>query len=302
MTALRDRFGRPVTKMRISVTLRCNHRCIFCHREGISKVRLYELSPSEIGFVAEVASELGIRDFKVTGGEPLIREDIVEVISYLSRHGDRVSITTNGSLLSKYAYQLKEAGLSYANVSLHSLNNEVFRKITGGDLSNVINGILSAVEAGITVKLDYLVLKWNSSEFREILNFASKLGLNVNVIELIPLGLAFKSWKELHVPIDPIEGYLEKTSVKKIIRRFQNRPTYVLPTGISVTLVKGYENPELCSGCDRIRLTPDGRIKTCIYRDDLQVDLLPAIKARDRQQLENLLRKAVEIREPYFKE
>lgn len=298
---LTDRYGRRLTHMRISVTLRCNHDCIFCHREGIDSSISSELGTSDWVFVAEAAIELGIKYYKLTGGEPLLRNDIPDIVSRITSLGGEVSIVTNGSLLKLYAEKLSEAGLSRVNVSLHSLKPSIFNAITGGDLQKVLDGIKVAVEAGIPVKINYLVLSLNVDEYKDIIGYAEKIGADLNIIELIPLGLPYSSYKKLHRSLDPIEEYLEKNSVRRYVREFQSRPTYVLPTGIHVTLVKGYNNPELCMKCTRIRVTPEGKLKTCIYRNDLLIDMKPAIRSRDKEKLKQLIIKACLLREPFFK-
>lgn len=216
-------------------------------------------------------------------------------------HVDSISITTNGSLLSKLALKLKEAGIDYINVSLHSLRPNTFKFITGGNLSNVLNGIREAINVGLKVKVDFLVLKYNIMEFHDILNFASKYGLDLNVIELIPLGMALDNWRSMHVSLDGIVDYLEKVCSRKYESTFQLRPTYILPTGIKVTVIRGYCNPNLCLNCTRIRLTPDGKLKICLYRNDVLIDILEAVKTRNEALLSRLIVKANDLREPYFK-
>lgn len=298
-----DRFGRPVNKLRVSITLRCNHACIFCHREGIpaSQVKA-ELGAGDFGFVAEVASSLGIVDFKLTGGEPLVRDDVVDIVSAISQYVRDVSLVTNASRLRKFAQGLAEAGLSRVNVSLHSLREDVFRRITGGgSLSDVLEGIKAAIDAGLKVKLNYLMLSLNADEFKDIIDYASRVGTDLNVIELIPIGTPPNIYKELHVEISPVEEYLRKQAVKVWLAEFQNRPTYLMPSGIKVYVIKGFGNPYLCARCTRLRMTPDGKLQTCIYRPDLLVDARDTILRRDTEGLKDAFKRATELREPYFK-
>ncbi len=296
-----DRFGRPLTHLRISVTSRCNHRCIFCHREGVVEELLRELSPEDLGFVARVASRLDITNYKLTGGEPLVRDDIVGIVQEIRPYASSISMTTNGSLLKKYARALVEAGLDYANVSLHSLKPSVFHEITGGKLEPVLEGISEALDSGLELKLDFLLLKHNRDEVESILDFASSMGVSINLIELIPLGMGREEWSRLHESLDPVVKMLEEKAVKKTVKEFQNRPTYILPSGIAVTVIRGYGNPDMCRACTRIRLTPDGRLKTCIFRNDNLVDAWDAIKSRDEEKLAELIREANKRREPFFK-
>lgn len=283
--------------------MRCNHACIFCHREGIpaSQVKA-ELSADDFGFVAEVASSLGIVGFKLTGGEPLVRDDVVDIVSAVSQHVKDVSLVTNASRLREFASELAEAGLSRVNVSLHSLKEDVFRSITGGaSLSDVLEGIKAAVDAGLKVKLNYLVLSLNVDEFRDIVDYASSIGADLNVIELIPVGTPPDVYRELHVGLSPVEKYLRERAVKAWLTEFQNRPTYLMPSGIRVYVIKGFGNPHLCARCTRLRMTPDGKLQTCIYRPDLVVNAGDAILRRDAEGLKDAFRRATELREPYFK-
>ena len=301
MTPLIDRYGRPLTHMRISVTLRCNHRCIFCHNEGLPfRIDGNELSAQDWGFVASVATSLGIKYYKITGGEPLVRNDIVDIVRAIRESGGIVSIVTNGSLLAKYAGELADL-VSHINVSLHSLNPTVFHRITRGRLKPVLEGIEEALHYGIKLKIDYVVLALNNNEYIDIINYASDHGIDLNIIELIPLGMPLAEYQRLHAPMDPIEKYLEEIAVKKNRKTFQNRPTYTLPSGIEVTVIKGICNPEMCLHCTRIRMSPDGKIKTCIYRNDNLLDAYPYIKSRDEKGLKQLFIKANSLREPFFK-
>ncbi|RLG80727.1 MAG: GTP 3',8-cyclase MoaA [Thermoprotei archaeon] len=297
-----DRYGRPVTHMRISVTNRCNHYCIFCHNEGIPRGSCgEELSWRDWGFVAEVAVSLGIKYYKLTGGEPLLRSDIASIVRAIREAGGSVSIVTNGSFLERRASELADAGVERVNVSLHSLNPERFARITSGDLGRVLSGIEFALNYGIPLKIDYVVLAWNLDEYRDIIGYAEEKGVDLNVIELIPLGMSVSEWRRLHVSLDPIVEYLEEKSSAKYIKEFQSRPTYRLPSGIEVTVVRGFCNPELCMKCTRLRLTPDGFIKTCIYRVADAINARKHIVERDYEAFKNDIARAVSLREPFFK-
>ncbi len=297
-----DRYGRPLTHMRISVTLRCNHSCVFCHREGITSMTQRELSSSDWGFVAEVGVLQGIKYYKLTGGEPLIREDIVDIVREIRSVGGIVSIVTNGSFLAKYASRLSEEKVDHVNVSLHSLNEKVFNIITRGKLEPVLKGIEEALNHGLKLKLDYVVLTYNADEFREIISYAEEKGIDMNIIELIPLGLAKNEYEKLHVPLDNIVAWLNENSVRVERKKFQSRPVYVLPSGIKVTVIRGFCNPEMCMNCTRIRMTPDGKIKTCIFRNDTLVDAREHVLNRDREAFIKDLEKANMMREPFFKQ
>lgn len=293
-----DRFGRKVDGFRISVTNRCNHECFFCHREGVSG-DYEELKPSDWGFLAEVGVELGIIDYKLTGGEPLMRNDIVDIVRGIWNAGGSVSITTNGSLLSIYAKELVDY-VDHVNVSLHSLDPVLFNKLTQGKLEDVLYGLEIARENGLRVKLNYVVNVYNMNEFRSMIRFAETYGFDLNIIELIPLGVDGSIWSSLHVDLGSVEKYLEASSIETFRRELHNRVVFKLSSGISVSLIKGFCNPIHCMSCTRLRVTPGGSIKTCLYSNAI-IDSRRNILERDRKGLIENIHKAVLIREPFFK-
>ncbi|MEM1765916.1 MAG: GTP 3',8-cyclase MoaA [Zestosphaera sp.] len=301
ISRLKDKYGRSVDRFRISVTQRCNHACIFCHREGIFRFEDEALNPEDYGFLAKISKTLGISKYKLTGGEPLIRDDIASIVKELKFYSSEVSLSTNGSLLKDKARYLAEAGLDRLNLSLHSFKDEVFAYIARAPLKPVIEGLIEALDVGLKVKINFVVMKSNVSEVSRLLDFASKTNTSVNLIELIPLGTPQHVYMKEYVSLDEIKSLVEQRATKKYYRDFQNRPTYVLDNGIEVTLIRGYGNPYLCSGCTRLRLTPNGEIKVCIFREDIFIDVKDAIKNRDSLALEEALKKATLLREPYFK-
>lgn len=298
---LEDNFGRIVDRFRVSVTQRCNQACIFCHREGIFRFEDEALGPEDYGFLAKVSKTLGISKYKLTGGEPLVRDDIADIVRELKPYSSEVSLSTNGSLLKNKARALSEAGLDRLNVSLHSLRDEVFTHITKAPLKPVIEGLKEALDTGLSVKINFVVMKSNINEITRLLDFATNNNVSVNLIELIPLGTPQQVYVREYVSLSDVENLVEQRAVRKYSRDFQNRPTYVLDSGVEVTLIRGYGNPYLCSGCTRLRLTPSGKIKICIFRDDIFVDVREAIKSRNSHTLEEALKKATLLREPYFR-
>lgn len=143
-------------------------------------------------------------------------------------------------------------------------------------------------------------MKINLGEFDKILEYASSKGVDVNVIELIPLGTPHNVYLEERTSLDPIVEKLSRISSNMVISSFQNRPVYTLPSGIKVTVIKGYGNPELCARCSRLRLTPEGWIKTCIFLEEPFVDISKELKNKDEYGVIEKIRKAVSIRKPYF--
>ncbi|MBP1356868.1 MAG: GTP 3',8-cyclase MoaA, partial [Sulfolobus sp.] len=235
--------------------------------------------------------------------------DLTEIISELKSSGIReVSMTTNGILLPILAWKLKDAGLDRVNVSLHALERDLFKKITGVDaLNKVIEGIRAAIEAGLKpVKLNYVFTSENLSELQKIIEFAEKVGVDeIHLIEMHPVGLGKLAFK-YHKDLNEIEKELEKIAVGKEIRKKHLRPRYKLPSGLVVEVVKPYANPIFCAGCNRIRLTADGFLKTCLYRNDKSVEIIEILRGNysEEEKLE-LLKEAFElaitIREPNFK-
>ncbi len=289
-----DRFGRVITNLRISVTSRCNLSCFYCHREGYSAEN--ELSVEEIGEIGRAFKTLGIRKVKITGGEPLVRNDIVEIVGVLNIF-DETSMTTNGIKLGKLAAELKEAGLSRVNVSLDTLDEEKYKLLTrGGELRKVLNGVSEAVNVGLTpVKLNMVVMKdVNVNEMWEMVEFAREFKGDVilQLIELMKLPWSENSYYDL----SEIERELKKIATEVKVRNMQRRRQYFLD-GVVVEVVKPYDNSEFCKACNRIRVTADGKIKPCLMRNDNLVDIR-GLKGKD---LISAIKKAVQLREPYYK-
>ena len=303
---LQDPYGRIVDSLRLIVTNKCNYHCIFCHREGLNQVvntSEEKLKPGDYGFLAKTARSIGIKYYKLTGGEPLLRRDIHEIVREIKPYADEVSIVTNGSLLREKAKQLAESGVDRVNVSLHSLREDVYKYLTGGvnELKAVLEGLKVSLDYGLRVKLDFVVMKSNINEIPEILKLAENYGLDINLIELIPLGTPREVYIREHVKLDSILEFLERNATEKATREFQNRSVYVLPSGIRVEVVIGYGNPLMCSACTRLRLTPEGYIKTCLYVEEPRIDLYRAITTRNELEVLEGFKKAIISRRPYFK-
>ncbi|MEM4082992.1 MAG: GTP 3',8-cyclase MoaA [Saccharolobus sp.] len=303
-----DRFGRPLEDLRITLTHTCNFQCFFCHMEGEEGLES-GLTKDEILLVARIARKFGINSVKLTGGEPTLRRDLAEIIQGLKLLGYKdVSMTTNGFLLKSLASKLKESGLDRINISLHAVTRETFKKITGVDaFDKVVEGIKSVIDVGFKpVKLNYVVNKRNLEETFKFLDLAQNLGVDeIHLIELHPVGLGKSVFKE-HDDLQEIEDYISKIAIKKEVRKKHFRPRYVLPSGLVVEIVKPYANPIFCAGCNRLRLTVDGKLKTCLYRDDNIIDILDVLRGNYSQDtkeklLERAFMIAIAIREPNFK-
>lgn len=290
---LKDPYNRPVSNLRISLTPACNLRCIYCHAEGeISPQSL--LPAGQIREIMQIAREFEFRSVKFTGGEPILRPDILEIIRSVPE-GMESSITTNGTLLAGYASDLKDAGLSRLNVSLDSLNRDTYRRITGKDcLNQVLEGINAAVEAGLTpVKLNMVVLSGiNENEVDDFIHFVSgNRNLVLQLIELMDI-------KECpyHSDLDGLEDRIAQHSTQILTRRMHHRKKYCFD-GAEVEVVRPLHNTEFCAFCNRLRVTSDGQLKPCLLRTDNHVD----VRGTSGQELRDLFIEAVCRRAPYYR-
>jgi GTP 3',8-cyclase len=302
MTGILDSFGRSINYLRISVTDRCNLRCIYCMPpEGVPQMSHNEiLSYEEIRAVVRAAAELGINKIRVTGGEPLVRAELPNLIKMLSQLEGihELSLTTNGTLLKKYALELKQVGLSRVNVSLDTLKADKFQYITRlGKLKNVLEGIEAAKKTGFqSVKINTVVMRGINDD--EILDFARmtyKDGWHVRFIELMPFkGVAeFVPSAELRQHISLL-GKLEPCPDS--IGITDNGPAmYYRLSGAKGTI--GFISPlsetSFCSRCNRMRLTPDGKLRPCLLGED-EIDLkMPLRNNASLEELKRLILKAV---------
>jgi cyclic pyranopterin phosphate synthase len=217
MQVVFDNYGRRITSMRISLTQQCNLNCFYCHREGLPPSDS-EMSVDEIESIVKLGSTLGINKVKLTGGEPLLRKDVTDIVSGISAHVDDLSMTTNGTLLKAKAVELKEAGLARMNINLNTLDPRVYRKITGKDiLKSVIDGLYSAKDAGFKpIKLNMVLLnEVNNEEIDDMALFSSKLGAVLQLIELETAkgGVESDLFTKYHFDLGPIEKMLENKAV-----------------------------------------------------------------------------------------
>jgi len=301
-----DNCNRPVLNLRISVTQKCDKHCPYCHREGESNPSTL-MTVDEIVRIVRIALSLGIARVKLTGGEPLLRKEIVEIVRDISglEGLTDLSMTTNGTHLKGLAKDLKKAGLDRVNVSLPTLDPTVYNDVMGGNLQDAINGVRAAVDAGMQpVKLNMLVLKnVNDGEVENMIQFAAQTGTILQMIELEPINLNKEYYERHHVGLDEISQKLEKLASETRVRKFmQKRRVYVLPK-VNVELIRPIENTEFCANCTRIRVTSDGKVKPCLMRKDNLVDLLtPMRNGADDKKLTEIFVESVKKREPYYKE
>jgi GTP 3',8-cyclase len=289
---LKDSFNRPVSNLRVSLTPKCNLSCIYCHREG-ENLPGGPLSGAEIAEILRVAAGFGIRSVKFTGGEPMLRPDLIEIIKSVP-DGMESSITTNGTLLAGLAVDLKQAGLRRVNVSIDSLDPATYKKIAGTDrLADVLEGIDAAIATGLTpVKLNMVVLKGiNDHEIDDFLAYVR--GNRDLVLQLIEL-MNFNDCDH-HGDLNGLENSLASRSKQIVTRRMHHRKKYCLD-GAEVEVVRPLHNTEFCAYCNRLRLTSDGKLKPCLLRTDNHVD----IRGKSGKELEDLFVEAVRRREPFY--
>ena len=300
-----DPCGRPVESIRISVTQRCNLRCFYCHREGEDTKHGKEMTPEEIHRAIEIAALFSIRKVKLTGGEPLLRKDIIDIVQKIksTRGVEEISMTTNGILLTKYAGKLKEAGLGRVNVSLDTLRPKRFKQITGAyALGKVISGIQTAIKTDlIPVKINMVVLKdLNDDEISDMIQFTKENGLVLQIIELESKDET-DAYNKYHVELEGIEGFLKNNAEKVVTRQMHHRRKYLLRGGGEVEVVNPMHNTEFCRYCNRIRVTSDGKLKPCLLRNNNLIDFVGSIrKGASTDVLKALFTEAVKRRAPFF--
>jgi len=287
------------------VTQKCNMHCPYCHREGETNPSTV-MSVEEIVHIVKIALSLGISRVKLTGGEPLLRKDILDIVEGIAElRGLRdLSMTTNGTFLEAMAKDLKMKGLNRVNVSLPTLNPETYRNLRGGNLRDAIEGVRAAVEAELyPVKLNMLILKnVNEREVERMIQFAERTMTILQLIELEPLNLSDAYYERYHLDLNEIEQRLKEQALEVRTREYmQNRRIYFLPK-VKVEVIHPIENTEFCARCTRIRVTSDGKLKPCLMRNDNLVDILtPLRNGADEEELTKIFLEAVKRREPYYK-
>jgi cyclic pyranopterin phosphate synthase len=301
MTGLSDAFNRPINYLRISVTDRCNLRCVYCMpEEGVTLMPHSEiLTYEEIYTVAKAAAELGISKVRLTGGEPLVRLGLTELVRMLAgiREIDDLSLTTNGLLLERFAAELKSAGLQRVNISLDTLKPERFKAITrGGSIDDVFKGMAAAKAIGLSpIKINTVVMAGVNDD--ELLDFARKTiddDWNVRFIECMPFSKTEN--ESVFVPVSAMRKQLEKLgTLEPSHHKMGNGPAqyYYFP-GAKGTV--GFITPvseHFCFGCNRLRLTADGKLRLCLMHED-EIDLRQALRnRRSVAEIKELIKQAV---------
>lgn len=296
-------FGRTIDYLRLSVTDRCNERCLYCRpRQYAGWGEDDTLSDEDLVRIVRVAGELGFRKFRLTGGEPLLRAGFVELVERLAcLPGVKcLGVSTNGLKLTELARPLKEAGVRTVNVSLDALDPKVYRRITGGPLEPVLAGIRAALEVGFEcVKLNTVLMrKVNEDELWPLIRFSSELGLPLRLIELMPL-----TSREVLTPSnflsigDVIRWLRQREELEPIPEaRLGHGPARYYRLGRSgavVGFIGALTNQHFCHSCNKMRLTADGRLRPCLGHHE-EVSLREALTVSDSDEpLRRLFRTAL---------
>ncbi|MDO9592626.1 MAG: GTP 3',8-cyclase MoaA [Erysipelotrichaceae bacterium] len=299
---MQDAFGRNIRYLRISVTDRCNLRCRYCMPPSGMPVKLPHervLRNEEIIEIARVAAGLGINKIRLTGGEPLVRKGIVELVSALAALPgiEDLALTTNATLLGSLAQPLKDAGLRRINVSLDTLNPARFGEMTrGGDLAQVFQGLEAAEKAGLwPIRVNSVLIGGdNVSEIRQMAELTVTRGYDVRFIELMPIGEAAAWTVERFVSTDVVLQALPE--LKPDVSKPHDGPAryYRMPGARGRIGLIQPVSCNFCADCDRIRLTADGKLKPCLHSND-EIDLLEMI--RSGGDIEPLFRMAVGLKQ-----
>jgi len=283
--SLIDPYGRRIEYLRLSLTDKCNLRCFYCMPKGFKDFEDQQdwLTFDEIERIIKAFTELGVARVRLTGGEPLVRKNVDKLAQRLtSLPGlNDLSLSTNAVLLEQQADQLRQAGISRINVSLDTLDSEKFRKVTGGELQAVIDGLLAAKQAGISpIKINMVAMKGiNDDEFEDMVEFCLEHGFTLRFIETMPMGSTAE---------DATDHYLDLQTVKqKLSEKYELIPG-MMPGGGPARYVQvkntdlriGFITPisqHFCETCNRVRLSVDGVLYLCLGQDD-KVELRPLLR------------------------
>jgi len=288
MNKLIDNFGREISYFRVSITDRCNYRCIYCQSE-----KEFEFIPhqeilrfEEIVEIVQEAVNLGITKVRVTGGEPLVREGIVNFIRQLRKINklEDISLTTNGFFLPEYAEKLKDAGLNRVNISLDSLQEEKYKKITrGGSLEKALKGIDSALKAGLLpIKINTVLIRGiNDDEVEDFVRLTLERPLNIRFIEFMPSGEeVINEFEDEFISVQEIkEKLIKKYLLNPIKISIANGPAkyYQIKGGQGTIGFITALSQHFCKTCNRIRLTSEGKLRPCLF-SNIEVDVKQVIR------------------------
>ncbi|HEX2555575.1 MAG TPA: GTP 3',8-cyclase MoaA [Microvirga sp.] len=285
-----DPFGRAISYLRVSVTDRCDFRCVYCMSEDMTFLPKRDLlTLEELDRVCSVFVDRGVRKLRITGGEPLVRRDIMTLFRSLSRHLasgalEELTVTTNGSQLARYAAELADCGVRRVNVSMDTLDPEKFRRITRwGDLDRVLAGIDAAQAAGLKVKINAVALKGvNEDEIEPMLEWAHGRGMDLTLIEVMPLGEIETHRADQFLPLSMVRArLLDRYTLDDLAERTGGPARYVRVKETGGKL--GFITPmthNFCESCNRVRLTCTGRLYMCLGQEDA-ADLRAPLRASE---------------------
>jgi cyclic pyranopterin phosphate synthase len=289
-----DPFGRAISYLRVSVTDRCDFRCVYCMAENMSFLPKSEiLTLEELDRLCSAFVARGVRKLRLTGGEPLVRRGIMTLVNSLARHlrskeFDELTLTTNGSQLEKYAHDLRAAGICRINVSLDTLDADKFRAITRwGALDKVLAGIDAAQAAGLRIKINAVALKGvNDDEFPQLLEWAHGRGMDLTLIEVMPLGEIGEGRLDQYLPLSLVRARLaERYRLDDIDYRTGGPARYVRVAETGGRL--GFITPlthNFCESCNRVRVTCTGTLYMCLGQEDA-ADLRKPLRASEGNDL-----------------
>ncbi len=304
-TMLRDTFGRRIDYLRISVTDRCDLRCRYCMSETMSFLpRRALLSLEEIAELADAFIARGVRKIRLTGGEPLARRGLTDLARMIGRHLEtgalrELTLTTNGTRLAEHAKALAEAGIRRVNVSLDSRDPDRFRHITRtGDVTEVLGGIAAARAAGMAIKINMVALRdLNEDEIAPMVEWCGAEGLDLTLIETMPLGVVDEDRTDRYLPLDGVRRDLEQRfTLLPDDHRTGGPARYVRVAETGRRL--GFITPlthNFCEGCNRMRVTVEGRLYMCLGHDD-RVDLKQALREGGRAALDAAIDEALRLK------
>lgn len=294
-----DRFGRDITYLRVSVTDRCNFRCQYCMPHDGVKTMAHEdlLSFEEMFMVIHHFVSIGVKKVRLTGGEPLVRKGVLGFIQSLSRINklEDIALTTNGALLKSMAADLKRSGLHRVNVSLDTMNPDRFPQLTrGGNFQDVLDGINEARSVGLKVKLNCVLNKEvNIDEIKDFVMLSRDWNLDVRFIELMPIGENVEYAINNYVSTQEVlRRCPELVSIDTIDPSSPAR-YYQLPNAIGKVGLISPLSCNFCGDCNRLRLTPDGKLKPCLH-NDLEIDLRTPL--RNGENIMPLILEAIQVK------
>ena len=294
MNSMIDPFGRAVTYLRVSVTDRCDFRCVYCMAEDMTFLPKADvLSLEELDRLCSAFVRKGVRKLRLTGGEPLVRRNIISLIRSLGRHLktgdlDELTLTTNGSQLERFAGDLVDAGIRRINVSLDTLDAGRFETITRwGKLDQVMGGIMAAKAAGLKIKINTVALRnFNEDEIDRLIGFCGDNGFDMTLIETMPLGEIDQDRTDQYLPLSELRRRLEKTWTLTDIPYKTGGParyTEIKETGRRLGFITPLTH-NFCEGCNRVRLTCTGTLYMCLGQDDA-ADLRAALRASEADEV-----------------